>query len=257
MPRRAPPAPIPTFPGRGRGESWRFVSTNSITQGEQVGVLWGWLLGQGVHIHFAHRTFAWSNEARGKAAVHCVIIGFGLQDLPGKLIYEYEDIRGEPHAVPAANINPYLVDAPDVVLPRRSKPVCGVPAIVFGSMANDGGHLFLDAEERAALLDEQLSLQPFVRPFLGADEFINDLERWCLWLVDAPPTLLRGSKRLEERLKAVRAYRTASKRDRTRELAGAPSLFGEIRQPTTRYVLIPRHSSERRSSSRWVTSIRK
>lgn len=96
-----------------------FVSTNSITQGEQVGVLWGWLLAQGVHIQFAHRTFAWSNEARGKAAVHCVIVGFGLQDRPGKVIYEYADIRGEPQAVPAANINPYLIDGPDVVLARR------------------------------------------------------------------------------------------------------------------------------------------
>ncbi len=94
-----------------------FVSTNSITQGEQVGVLWGWMLAEGVHIHFAHRTFSWTNEAKGKAAVHCVIIGFGLEDRPGKMIYEYEDIKGEPLAVPAKNINPYLVDAPDVVLP--------------------------------------------------------------------------------------------------------------------------------------------
>ncbi|MDO8318972.1 DNA methyltransferase, partial [Rhodoferax sp.] len=103
-----------------------FVSTNSITQGEQVGVLWGWLLAQGVHIHFAHRTFSWSNEASGKAAVHCVIIGFGLQDLPGKVIYEYDDIRGEPHAVAVNNINPYLIDGPDVMAEARMQPVCNV-----------------------------------------------------------------------------------------------------------------------------------
>ena len=116
-----------------------FVSTNSITQGEQVGVLWGWMLSQGIRIQFAHRTFSWSNEAKGKAAVHCVIVGFGLQDHADKTIYEYEDIKGQPHAVPAKNINPYLVDAPDVVLPRRSKPICAVPDIRFGNQPIDGG----------------------------------------------------------------------------------------------------------------------
>jgi len=109
-----------------------FVSTNSITQGEQVGVLWGWLLAQGIHIHFAHRTFRWSNEASGKAAVHCVIIGFGLEDCPDKVIYEYDDIHGDPHLVSAQQINPYLVDAPDILLQRRSKPICNVPVLVEG-----------------------------------------------------------------------------------------------------------------------------
>lgn len=223
-----------------------FVSTNSITQGEQVGVLWGWLLAQGVHIQFAHRTFAWSNEARGKAAVHCVIVGFGLEDRPGKVIYEYADIRGEAHAVAAGNINPYLVDAPDVVLARRSQPVCDVAEIVFGSMANDGGHLFLTSDERATLLAEEPRMTAYVRRFLGADEFINDDERWCLWLHDCPPALLRGTRFIESRLKAVRTYRAASKRGRTQELAGTPATFGEVRQPNSRYVLVPRHSSERR-----------
>src|SRR3989338_9228050 len=108
-----------------------FVSTNSITQGEQAGVLWSWLLAQGIRIHFAHRTFQWSNEAKGMAAVHCVIIGFGAFDAEKKTIYEYEDIRGEAHAVAARNINPYLVDAPDVVLGKRSSPICAVPEIRF------------------------------------------------------------------------------------------------------------------------------
>lgn len=121
-----------------------FVSTNIITQGEQVGVLCGWMLAQGIKIHFSHRTFSWSNEARGKAAVHCVIVGFGLQDVNNKTIYEYDDIKGEPHAVKATNINPYLVDAPDLVLPSRSSPISPVPPIVFSSMPNDGDYLLME-----------------------------------------------------------------------------------------------------------------
>ena len=132
-----------------------FVSTNSITQGEQVGVLWGWLLAQGVHIHFAHRTFSWSNEAKGKAAVHCVIVGFGLDDRPDKTLYEYENIKGEPLAVPAKNINPYLVDAPDVVLPRRSKPICAVPEIGIGNKPIDDGNYLFATEERDAFIAKE------------------------------------------------------------------------------------------------------
>ena len=169
-----------------------FVSTNSITQGEQVGVLWGWLLGQGVHIHFAHRTFAWSNEARGKAAVHCVIVGFGLHDRPGKVIYEYADIKSEPHAVPAVNINPYLVDAPDVVLARRSKPICDVPEIGIGNKPIDGGNYLFTTEERDAFIAREPASAKWFRRWLGADEFLNGYERWCLWLGDTPPAELRA-----------------------------------------------------------------
>ncbi len=124
-----------------------FVSTNSITQGEQVGVLWSWMLAQGVKIHFAHRTFSWSNEARGKAAVHCVIIGFGLQDVTDKIIYEYDDIKGQPHAVKAGNINPYLVDAPDLIVEKLRRPICAVPEMTYGSKPADGGNLILTAFE--------------------------------------------------------------------------------------------------------------
>jgi len=131
------------------------VATNSVTQGEQVGVLWGWLLAKGVHIHFAHRTFQWSNEARGVAAVHCVIIGFGFENRSPKSIFEYDDLAGKPHAVTAANINPYLVDVPDVVLPNRRTPICAVPPIAFGSMPNDGGHLLLSDAERNDLVAEE------------------------------------------------------------------------------------------------------
>ena len=159
-----------------------FVSTNSITQGEQVGALWGWMLAQGVKIHFAHRTFSWTNEARGKAAVHCVIVGFGMQDVAEKTIFEYEDIKGEAHAVRASNINPYLVDAPDLVLPRRSRPLCDVPQIGIGSQPIDDGNYLFTQEERDSFLKIEPSAAPFFHRWLGAIEFINGFERWCLWL---------------------------------------------------------------------------
>ena len=224
-----------------------FVSTNSITQGEQVGVLWGWLLGQGVHIHFAHRTFAWSNEARGKAAVHCVIVGFGLHDVPGKVIYEYADIKGEPHAVPAVNINPYLVDAPDMVLARRSKPICDVPEISFGNQPIDGGHLLLSPAEASEVLVETPELKPYVRLFLGAEEFINGGERYCLWLKDCPPPVFRKSKTVLQRLDAVRRFRLDSKRRATRDLAATPSAFAFVSHVETSYIVVPSVSSERRA----------
>ncbi len=223
-----------------------FVSTNSITQGEQVGVLWPDLFARGVKIHFAHRTFQWNSEARGKAAVHCVIIGFGLGDVADKTIYEYEDIKGEPHAVKAANINPYLVDAPDVALQHRRTPISHVPLISFGSMPNDGGHLLLSDEEKNALLMADPDAAPWILPLLGADEFINKLRRWCLWLINCPPNILRNLPEVSKRVAAVKAHRLASNRATTKELAATPALFGEIRQPSGNYVLIPRHSSERR-----------
>jgi len=125
-----------------------FVSTNSITQGEQVGVLWQWMLQQGMHIHFAHRTFQWSNEARGKAAVHCVIIGFGADERPDKILFDYLNPKADPQALAPSNINPYLVDAPDAVLRNRSRPICEVPAIGIGNKPIDGGNYLFTPDER-------------------------------------------------------------------------------------------------------------
>ena len=224
-----------------------FVSTNSISQGEQVGVLWGWLLAKGIHIHFAHRTFQWSNEARGMAAVHCVIIGFGAFDVEKKVIYEYEDIRSEPHAVAVRNINPYLVDAPDVSLANRRQPISPVPEIVFGSMPNDGGHLLLTDTEKHELLSKEPAAEKYIRPFMSAKEFINNIPRWCLWLVDIAPHELRQLPEIALRVQAVKQLRGASDRPTTRELAAFPSLFGENRQPTNSYLAIPKTSSERRN----------
>jgi len=223
-----------------------FVSTNSISQGEQVGVLWGWLLAQGIHIHFAHRTFQWSNEARGMAAVHCVIIGFGAFESSNKVIYEYDDIRGEPHALNASNINPYLVDAADVVLPRRSSPICKVPGIGIGNKPIDGGHYLFTPEEKAEFLKLEPRAEKYFRRWLGADEFINAYERWCLWLGDCPPAELRKMPEAMKRVEAVKNFRLASKSAPTRKLAETPTRFHVENMPTSEYLVIAKVSSERR-----------
>lgn len=223
-----------------------FVSTNSITQGEQVGVLWSWMLAQGVHIQFAHRTFQWSNDAKGVAAVHCVIVGFGLADLPGKTIYQYDDIRGEPLAVPASHINPYLVDAPDVVLPRRSKPLCDAPEIGIGSQPIDDGNYLFTAEEKSDFVKLEPASRKYFHRWLGSEEFINGYERWCLWLGDCPPGDLRAMPESMKRVQAVKKFRLASKRAQTQKAAGAPTHFGTELIPQSAYILLPKVSSARR-----------
>lgn len=223
-----------------------FVSTNSIAQGEQVAVLWGWLLGQGAKIHFAHRTFQWLNEARGMAAVHCVIIGFALFDTIHKSIFDYHDIKGDPREVSAVNINPYLVNAADVLLIARREPISTVPGIVFGSMPNDGGFLLLSDNEKSELLEKEPNAALWIKRFLGAEEFINRKDRWCLWLKGAKPSEIRALPLVMARVQSVREYRSNSKRPQTRSLADYPMLFGEIRQPDNDYLLVPRVSSERR-----------
>jgi len=223
-----------------------FVSTNSITQGEQAGVLWGWLLAQGMHIHFAHRTFQWSNEAKGMAAVHCVIIGFGAFDAEKKTIYEYEDIRGEAHAIAARNINPYLVDAPDVVLVNRQHPICAVPEIGIGNKPIDGGHYLFTPEEKDEFLSHEPKAEKWFRRWIGADEFINNYERWCLWLGDCPPDELRRMPEAMKRVEAVREVRLASKSPPTQKLAATPTRFHVENIPDKPYLVIPEVSSERR-----------
>jgi len=223
-----------------------FVSTNSITQGEQAGVLWGWLLAQGIHIHFAHRTFQWSNEAKGMAAVHCVIIGFGAFDAEKKTIYEYEDIRGEAHAIAARNINPYLADAPDVVLVNRQHPICAVPEIGIGNKPIDGGHYLFTPEEKAEFLAREPKAEKWFRRWIGADEFINNYERWCLWLGDCPPDELRRMPEAMKRVEAVRELRLASKSVPTQKLAATPTRFHVENIPDAPYLVIPEVSSERR-----------
>jgi hypothetical protein len=232
---------------RGTGVCCALVSTNSIAQGEQPGILWNWLLGQGIKIAFAHRTFRWSNEARGMAAVHCVIIGFGFNEPERRTIFEYDDIRGEPHAVTARNINPYLVDAPDVTLPSRSRPICDVPEIGIGNKPIDDGNYLFTTAERDAFVELEPQARSLFRRWLGADEFINGYERWCLWLGDCPPDVLRRMPEAVKRIEAVRQFRLASKSEPTRRLAQTPTRFHVENIPDDNYLAIAKVSSERRS----------
>ncbi|MDO9164260.1 MAG: N-6 DNA methylase, partial [Methylococcaceae bacterium] len=224
-----------------------FVSTNSITQGEQVGVLWADLLKRGVKIHFAHRTFQWSSEAKGKAAVHCVIVGFALHDTTDKRIFDYETPQAEAHEIKAKNINPYLVDAPDVVVASRSTPICVVPKMANGGKPTDGGNLLMNDEEKAVLLQAEPQAAHWIRPYLMGEEFINAIPRWCLWLKGLEPAELRAMPQVMNRVEAVKTMRLASTKAATVAMANTPTLFGEIRQPSSsRYLAIPKVSSERR-----------
>jgi hypothetical protein len=224
-----------------------FVSTNSITQGEQVGILWNELFTRyHLKIHFAHRTFAWESEARGKAHVHVVIIGFGAFDVERKTIYDYDERGRQGAASRATNISPYLVEGSDLAILSRADHICGAPEIVFGNMPNDGGHLLLTDEEKADLVKKEPGARRFIRPFLGAQEFINGERRWCLWLKNASAEEIRAMPDVRSRVNGVRDHRRKSKRHTTRELAERPMLFGEIRQPDSRYLLIPSVSSEDR-----------
>jgi hypothetical protein len=225
-----------------------FVSTNSITQGEQVGVLWSWLLAQGIHIHFAHRTFKWSNEASGKAAVHCVIIGFGLSNVAEKTIFAYEDIRGEAKPIQAKNINPYLIDAPNIFLPRRSKPICDVPSIGIGSQPIDDGNFLFTTQEKKEFLQLEPAADQWFRRWLGADEFLNGYERWCLWLSHCPPSQLRAMPEVLKRVQAVKVFRAKSSRKQTLEAANTPVALATEMIPKANYILIPKVSSERRTT---------
>jgi len=223
-----------------------FVSTNSITQGEQVGVLWSWMLAQGVKIFFAHRTFSWMNEARGKAAVHCVIIGFSLDEISPKWLFEYEDIKGAAMQVRAKNINPYLIDAPDIVLSNQSHPICAIPEIGIGNKPIDGGHYLFTDEEKNEFLKKEPAAKKYFRRWLGSDEFLNGWQRWCLWLGECPPSELRQMSECMKRVELVRKERLDSKSPPTQKLASTPTRFHVENIPTIPYLVIPEVSSERR-----------
>ena len=223
-----------------------FVSTNSITQGEQVGILWMDLLRRGVKIHFAHRTFSWSSEARGKAAVHCVIIGFALHDAVDKRLFDYEALQSEAHEIRVKNINPYLVDAPNVVIPRRSSPLCTVQKIGIGNKPIDGGYYLFTPEEKAEFLQIEPVARLYFRRWFGSEEFINNIERWCLWLGDCSPDVLRQMPEAMKRVEEVRKSRLASKSIPTRKLADTPTRFHVENMPNSNFLVIPEVSSERR-----------
>jgi len=224
-----------------------FVSTNSISQGEQVGILWKSLFAQGVSIQLAHRTFAWTSEARGKAHVHVVIVGLSHIDRKPKLLYDY-DKSTEPTVTAAANISPYLVAGPNIAIVRADQPLSdGAPEMTKGSEVTDDGHLLLNERERKEIAKECQGTGAFLRQFLGGDEFINGDIRYCLWLRDAAPSEFRKCEPIRRRLAAVKDFRLKSPKTRTVQLASTPHLFGEDRQPSSKYLLIPKVSSERRN----------
>ena len=221
-----------------------FVSTNSITQGEQVEPLWGKLLNEyHIHIDFAHKTFKWNSEASEKAAVHCVIIGFSVTpNNKPKIIYS-----GGVSSQAAENINPYLLDAPNVLISSRSKPLCNVPRMTKGNQPSDGGNLILSQEERNELLQRDPSVASCIRRYVGSKDFINRGEaRYCLWLKDVSPSLYRKNSEIMRRLDAVREMRLNSSAAPTRLLAEKPYLFFSTPQTDSDYLCIPEVSSERR-----------
>ncbi len=221
-----------------------FVSTNSISQGEQVGILWNILFNQyKIKIHFAHQTFSWKNEAKGNAAVHVVIIGFANYDTNIKKLFEYESISGEPHEVNVKNINPYLFEGKDFVLISRKSPICNVQEMMNGSMPNDDGNLLLSKSEKDDFLKIEPDAEKYIKKFVGAVEYLNNQERYCFWLIDAVPKDLAKLPNLLKRIESVRKFRSQSTRETTRKLSNFPMIFGEVRQPKVQYLIAPVVSS--------------
>ena len=215
------------------------VSTNSITQGEQVAAIWKPLKELfGIHIDFAHRTFRWDSEASLKAHVHCVIVGFSNVNVP-KVIYDNDKQKI------ADNINAYLIDAPDVYIESRKHPLYDVPEMVTGNRPADGGHLIIEAEDYDDFIKQEPSSQKYIKKLLGAAEFINNKERWCLWLVDASPSELRNMPLVLKRIQACKEDRENAPDEGRRKLALTPHLFREQLNPET-YIIVPSVSSERR-----------
>ncbi len=216
------------------------VSTNSITQGQAVASLLGLLIEDGIYINFAHRTFRWDSEATLKAHVHCVVIGFSYKERNHKYLYTANN------PVSVNNINGFLVDSENIIIDNRTKPISDVPIMDFGNMPNDGGNLLLTTEERDLVLQKEPNLAPYIRPFLGAVEFINRKIRYCFWLKGVSPDIIHNSKILRERVENVRQLRLASTAAPTREKADIPHLFFYISHPDSSYLLVPSTSSERR-----------
>ena len=241
--------------GQGHNVPFAFVSTNSIAQGEQVAQLWPILLDQqGLEIVFAHQTFAWGSEARGKAAVHVIITGLEPRASARTVrrLFNYPDIKGDPVETPTTAITPYLTDGgaltnPHVVVREASRPLNGLPRLLSGSQPIDGGHLIFDAEERATFLAAEPQAAPFLCPFVGAQEFLQSKKRWILTLQAASPAELKAMPLVLERLRSVKGFRLQSKRTSTLQIADTPTLFNVTVLPKTPFLVLPKVSSERRT----------
>lgn len=229
-----------------QGGRFAFVSTNSIAQGEPVPALFGPIFGGTWRVRFAHRTFSWSSEAPSAAAVHCVIIGFDRKEKTPARLFSYDSPKGQPTETPAKTINGYLVDAPNVMVEQRRKPLAtDLPPVVFGNMPRDGGNLLIETDEYSDVMSDPIAAK-YVQPFVGAKQLIHGQPRWCLWLEEHDPTDVAQSPVLKQRLQAVQAFRAGSRAASTAAMAATPHLFGQRSQPTTPYLCIPRHVSEGR-----------
>ena len=221
-----------------------FVSTNSIVQGEQTNLLWGQMQNKyNIKIHFAHRTFRWSNEAKGNAAVYCVIVGFANFDTNNKSIFEYEDIKGEAQEIKAKNINAYLIDAKDILVEKMRKPICSVPKIIKGNYYAKSEGLIIEEKDLDYLINNEPNSKKWIKLLIGADEFINNKKRYCLWLVDCPPDELTQMPLVMERINRVREDRLKSTDKGMQNLA--PTQFRETNNPD-KCLVIPVVSSEKR-----------
>ena len=217
------------------------VSTNSLCQGIAVPPLWSYLLNKGVVINFAWPTFKWKSESNDDAAVHCVIVGFSYVKGVNSLLFS--EGRAPLHV---KNINPYLYDAPSIIIDDIHDPISNVPKAIVGSFPTDGGNLVIQAEEYDDYIKREPAAKKFIRPFLGPLEFINSKKRYCLWLKNCSPSELRSMPFTKARVAAVREFRLGSKKQQTQRRADIPHLFAEDRQPSSNYILFPRTSSERR-----------
>lgn len=220
-----------------------FVSTNSITQGEQVAGVWKPLYDQfGIHIDFAYRTFRWDSEASLKAHVHCVIVEFSIaQNANAPQIF-----LGGKQCVAVKNVSPYLLDTPTVFVESRNKPLCNIPDVVKGSSPVDGGNLLLNQEEYDDLIESEPLAKKYIYPFVGAKEFLHGVKRWCIWMPTYNPADIKNLAKVKKRIELTREFRLSSTKAATRKYADYPSRFMETRQPASNYILIPRHSSETR-----------
>lgn len=236
------------FARSGYAGEFAFVSTNSIAQGEPVPALFGPVFAAGWRVKFAHRTFAWTSEAPGAAAVHCSVIGFDRAQKKRARLFDYSgNVKGEPVELPVVGqLNGYLVDGPNALVEQRRTPLAPqLPPMVFGNMARDDGNLLIEAEDYDEVAADTVAAK-YIRPFVGARQLIHNEPRWCLWLVDLDPSDIARSSVLRRRLDAVRQFRAASTAESTRQMAETPHLFGQRSQPDTPYVCVPRHASETR-----------
>ncbi|MGL5956862.1 MAG: class I SAM-dependent DNA methyltransferase, partial [Brevinema sp.] len=235
----------------GKNTEVAFVSTNSICQGEQTAILWNDLFAEGILINFAHQTFKWTTEIEGGAAVYVIVVGFALFERKDKYLYQYADPTKvqKYDKILVTKINAYLVEGSNIIIKSRTKPLCTVQAMIFGNMANDGGNLILNPEEKDQFLIQEPQAKKWIRPFIGAEEFINGKDRYCLWLEGMSPKELNALPLVKARVEAVRQSRSQSTRKATQKRAQYPTLFGEIREGSRlglECLVVPRVSSENR-----------